>query len=68
MIKHKRNEIKKQVEIPVEQIKYDPVKVKERLNKIKKKRAIFSLLTVMDKHNSNMMIASIGILLYSTSI
>lgn len=30
--------------------------------------SIFSLLTVMDKHNSNMMIASIGILLYSTSI
>ena len=41
MIKHKRNEIKKQVEIPVEQIKYDPVKVKERLNKIKKKIYLF---------------------------
>lgn len=42
MIKYKRNEIKKQVEIPVEQIKYDPVKVKERLNKINKKRAIIN--------------------------
>lgn len=36
MIKNKRNEI------PDEQIKYDPVKVKERLNKIKKKRAIIN--------------------------
>ncbi|MBS6682383.1 MAG: hypothetical protein KH290_13420 [Roseburia sp.] len=42
MIRHKRNEIKKQVEIPVYQIKYDPVKVKERLNKIKKKRTIIN--------------------------
>lgn len=42
MIRHKRNEIKKQVEIPVDQIKYDPVKVKERLNKIKKKRTIIN--------------------------
>lgn len=39
MIKYK---IKKQVEIPVEQIKYDPVKVKERINKIKSKRAIIN--------------------------
>lgn len=47
MIKHKRNDLKNRVEIPVEQIKYDPVEVKERLNKIKKKRAIIINLSLI---------------------
>lgn len=40
MDKHKRNEQKKQIDIPLEQIKYDPAKISERIKKIKKKRAI----------------------------
>lgn len=40
MVRHKRSELNKQAGIPLEQIKYDPALIRERLKKIKKKRAI----------------------------
>ncbi len=42
MIRHKRNEQKTQTGMPLEQIKYDPAKIKERLKKIKKRRTIIN--------------------------
>lgn len=42
MTEHKKNKIKKQMEIPNEQIRYDPVKVKEHLNKKRKKRVVIN--------------------------
>lgn len=41
MVEHERNE-NKQAEMPLEQIKYDPAKIKERIKKIKKRRAIIN--------------------------
>lgn len=41
MFEHERNE-NKQAGMPLEQIKYDPAKIKERIKKIKKRRAIIN--------------------------
>ena len=41
MVEHERNE-NKQAGMPLEQIKYDPAKIKERIKKIKKRRAIIN--------------------------
>lgn len=40
MSRHKRNEPIEKIRIPLEQIKYEPAKIRERLKKIQKKRAI----------------------------
>lgn len=42
MKKQKTNNQKNKIEIPLEQIKYDPVKIKERINKIKRKRILIN--------------------------
>ena len=42
MVRHERDEQNKQAGMPLEQIKYDPAKIKERIKKIKKRRAIIN--------------------------
>ena len=40
MKKKKKNDQNTKIVIPIEQIQYDPVKIKERINKIKRKRIL----------------------------